>query len=228
IVAYELDVSNMRRYSSVNILFLFFFFFQAEDGIRDRTVTGVQTCALPILFFVLLTLSAMGYSLLCMLSGVSFLLSGGLRRNRFAVASRPIPVSILKPLKGRDPQMYESFRSHCLQEYPEFEIIFGVDSADDEAAPLVEQLRREFPQQQIRLVVCGKKLGANGKVSSIVQMLEHARYGHILINDGDIRVAPGYLSQVMVNFGSAATPRSEKPVGMVTCLYRAVAGRTSW
>src|SRR5207248_8926168 len=27
---------------------LFFFFFQAEDGIRDRTVTGVQTCALPI------------------------------------------------------------------------------------------------------------------------------------------------------------------------------------
>ena len=179
------------------------------------------------LLFVLLTLCAMGYSLLCMLSGVSFLLNSGLRQNRSSAAESAIPVSILKPLKGRDPQMYESFRSHCLQEYPEFEIIFGVDSADDEAAPLVEQLRREFPQQQIRLVVCGKKLGANGKVSSIVQMLEHARYGHILINDGDIRVSSGYLSQVMANF-SAANARSEKPVGMVTCLYRAVAGRTLW
>src|SRR2546427_6527559 len=31
-----------------SLLFLFFFFFQAEDGIRDLTVTGVQTCALPI------------------------------------------------------------------------------------------------------------------------------------------------------------------------------------
>src|SRR5437868_12967624 len=29
-------------------IFFFFFFFQAEDGIRDRNVTGVQTCALPI------------------------------------------------------------------------------------------------------------------------------------------------------------------------------------
>src|SRR3989475_6933142 len=31
-------------------MFVFFFFFQAEDGIRDLTVTGVQTCALPIFF----------------------------------------------------------------------------------------------------------------------------------------------------------------------------------
>src|SRR2546429_8936231 len=32
----------------VGLLFCFFFFFQAEDGIRDVAVTGVQTCALPI------------------------------------------------------------------------------------------------------------------------------------------------------------------------------------
>src|SRR3989442_11222724 len=34
--------------SSVLIGYVFFFFFQAEDGIRDADVTGVQTCALPI------------------------------------------------------------------------------------------------------------------------------------------------------------------------------------
>src|SRR2546430_6087971 len=36
------------EYSSVDYVVLIFFFFQAEDGIRDLTVTGVQTCALPI------------------------------------------------------------------------------------------------------------------------------------------------------------------------------------
>src|SRR5689334_23806715 len=36
-------------YVVVDLYMIFFFFFQAEDGIRDGTVTGVQTCALPIL-----------------------------------------------------------------------------------------------------------------------------------------------------------------------------------
>ncbi|MGH9528406.1 MAG: bacteriohopanetetrol glucosamine biosynthesis glycosyltransferase HpnI, partial [Terriglobales bacterium] len=59
------------------------------------------------------------------------------------------PVSILKPLKGTDPEMYESFRSHCLQDYPEYEIIFGVSDLNDPAIAVVDRLRAEFPQQQI-------------------------------------------------------------------------------
>src|SRR3954469_14761857 len=74
------------------------------------------------------------------------------------------PVSILKPLKGTDPDIYESFRSHCLQDYPDYEIIFGVSDANDAAVPLVEQLQREFPQRSIRLLVCPRVLGANLKV----------------------------------------------------------------
>src|SRR5947209_14156527 len=72
------------------------------------------------------------------------------------------PVSILKPLKGTDPEMYESFRSHCLQDYPEYEIIFGVNDPGDPAAALVERLQREFPNRAIRLVHCDKNLGVNG------------------------------------------------------------------
>src|SRR6266404_2531801 len=90
--------------------------------------------------FALLTLCAIGYSLLSMLSVASLLLSGGQQRSSVSSAQPAIPVSILKPLKGCDSQMYESFRSHCLQDYAEFEIIFGVNSADDAAAPLVERL----------------------------------------------------------------------------------------
>ena len=66
------------------------------------------------------------------------------------------PVSILKPLKGTDPDIYESFRSHCLQDYPEYEIIFGVSDAGDPAVASVEQLQREFPDRTIRLVVCSE------------------------------------------------------------------------
>src|SRR5512135_1437620 len=65
------------------------------------------------------------------------------------------PVSILKPLKGADPEMYEGFRSHCLQDYPaEYEIIFGVNDLSDPAVAEVERLKLEFPERQIRLLVC--------------------------------------------------------------------------
>src|SRR5581483_8452206 len=60
------------------------------------------------------------------------------------------PVSILKPLKGTDPEMYESFRSHCIQDYPEFEILFGVSDSNDPAIELVHQLIAEFPSRKIR------------------------------------------------------------------------------
>src|SRR5437762_13847104 len=79
------------------------------------------------------------------------------------------PVSILKPLRGTDPDIYEAFRSHCLQDYPTYEIIFGVSERDDAAVPLVERLQKEFPRHSIRLVVCEEVLGANRKISNLMQ-----------------------------------------------------------
>jgi ceramide glucosyltransferase len=129
------------------------------------------------------------------------------------------PVSILKPLKGADREMYEAFRSHCLQDYPEYEIIFGVSEPDDPAIDLVKQLQREFPDRAIALVVCPKKLGANVKISNLEQMLAAARYEYLLVNDSDIGVPPDYLRRVM-------TPLADERVGMVTCLYRGRAAAT--
>jgi ceramide glucosyltransferase len=115
--------------------------------------------------------------------------------------------------------MYEAFRSHCVQDYPEYEIIFGVSEPDDPAVDLVKQLQQEFPQTRIGWVVCPKKLGANVKVSNLQQMLASARYECLLVNDSDIRVPPDYLSRVMA-------PLADERVGLVTCLYRGVAGPT--
>ncbi len=115
--------------------------------------------------------------------------------------------------------MYESFRSHCVQDYPQYEIVFGVSEADDPAIQLVERLKAEFPERGIRLVFCGKSLGANTKVSNLAQMLPEAQYEHLVVNDSDIRVEPDYLRSVVA-------PLASPKIGLVTCLYRGVAART--
>jgi ceramide glucosyltransferase len=135
------------------------------------------------------------------------------------IAQTSPPVSILKPLKGTDPELYENFRSHCLQDYPEYEIIFVVSDADDPAIPLVEKLKSEFPQRAIQLVVCHKQLGTNIKVSNLAQMLPLARYDYLIVNDSDIRVERDYLRRLLI-------PLSDSGTGLVTCLYRGVPNST--
>jgi ceramide glucosyltransferase len=157
------------------------------------------------------------YYLLCLWSAAAFLRE---KQVDEVVSPHPLPpVSILKPLKGADPDIYESFRSHCLQNYPEYEIIFGVSDPEDEAVTSVRQLQREFPQRAIHLVVSPNKLGPNVKVSNLEQMLQAARYEHLIVNDSDICVESDYLKRVMA-------PLADPKVGMVTCLYRGLAAST--
>jgi len=129
------------------------------------------------------------------------------------------PVSILKSLKGLDPHMYAAFRSHCVLDYPEYELLFGVQDLADPAASLVTKLQAEFPQRNLRLIHCPDVLGLNGKVSNLAQMLPQTRFEHIIINDSDIVVRPDYLSQVLA-------PLAGQDVGMVTTLYRGRPGST--
>jgi ceramide glucosyltransferase len=173
-------------------------------------VSGVTT---------LLAFAGCGYYLLVLWSARSFVRATGA-----ALPDFHPPVSILKPVKGLDPDMYESFASHCRQDYPgEYEILFAVGSPDDPAIEAIERLQREFPERGIRLVHCPDTLGTNGKVSSLAQALPHARFDYILISDSDILVSPWYLRRIMAGFGAA---ECGKKVGMVTALYRGKAYRT--
>jgi len=156
------------------------------------------------------------YYLLCLWSVRAFLGAGKAE----ARSTPPLPpVSILKPLKGTDPDMEESFRSHCLQDYPDYEIIFGVSDASDPAVASVEKLQREFPARRIRLVISPVKLGANVKVSNLAQMMRTASHEYLIVNDSDIGVGSDYLRRVVA-------PLTEDHTGMVTCLYRGVAAPT--
>jgi ceramide glucosyltransferase len=128
-------------------------------------------------------------------------------------------ISILKSLRGTDRGMYDAFRSHCLQDYRDFELLFGVSDPQDAAIAEVERLKLEFPERRISLVQCSEQLGANGKVSTLAQLLPHATGEIILINDSDITVDLDYLRKVASYFSDVRT-------GMVTALYRAEAGDT--
>lgn len=125
------------------------------------------------------------------------------------------PVSILKPLKGIDPNAWESFCSHCEQDYPNSQLIFGVSDPSDPAIELVRKLQANYPTIPIDLIVCSKVLGANIKVSNLTQMLRVAHHEILLVNDSDIRVPPDYLRKVI-------GPLADKSVGLVTCLYRGI------
>jgi ceramide glucosyltransferase len=157
----------------------------------------------------ILALCGLGFYLVALWSARAFV-----RRKRQDLAYFHPPVSILKPLKGFDHDMYASFASHCRQQYAgDYELLFGVSSMDDPAVAAIEQLKAGFPEHAIRLILCPEVFGTNGKVSNLAQMVPHAKFAHILINDSDIKVSPRYLERVMSPFQDAG-------VGMVTALYR--------
>src|SRR5580693_210284 len=138
------------------------------------TVRAVQILS------ILGCISSFSYYLLCLWSARAFLRV--IKDSDGALLKQNLPsISILKPLKGIDPEIYESFRSHCGQDYPKFEIIFGVSDSDDPAVASVERLKREFPDRSISLIVCRQILGPNVKVSNLEQMVRAARYDLLIV-----------------------------------------------
>src|SRR5271166_4464234 len=163
------------------------------------------------------TIGSLFFYFLSALSLASFLSDRRKKINQVQPPQNALPpVSILKPLKGVDPEIWESLCSHCEQEYPEFQIIFGVSDPNDPAVEVVRRLQAKYPQIPIELIVCNRVLGANIKVSNLAQMLPAARHELLLVNDSDIRVPADYLRAV-------TAPLADASVGLVTCLYRGIA-----
>jgi ceramide glucosyltransferase len=119
---------------------------------------------------------------------------------------------------GSDPRLYDALRSHALQDYPEFEILFGVSNPHDPALKDIARLAVEFPSLPYR-VISVKTSAPNPKAFVLSQLAAQARYPLLLINDDDILVEPGYLRSVV-------GPLNDAKFGLVTCLYRARAD--SW
>lgn len=132
------------------------------------------------------------------------------------------PISVLKPLCGEDEGLEQNLRSFFAQAYPEFEIIFGVHRIDDPAAALAQRLIEEYKGRiSARLVVTGESIIPNGKAHNLNRLVREARYELLVMSDSDVRVAPNLLSTISREF-------QDGKVGLITCPYRAVAGRSFW
>src|SRR5437879_13276622 len=98
------------------------------------------------------------------------------RQRRPSTSDVAPPVTILKPLRGNDGQLYENLRSFCLQDYRNFEIVFGVRYLHDPAVAIVERLRHEFPGLELKLVADSSTIGTNLKVSNLAKLVRHDKH----------------------------------------------------
>jgi ceramide glucosyltransferase len=129
------------------------------------------------------------------------------------------PVSILKPVRGVDPEAYENFASYCRLDYPEYELVFAMADPHDPVIPVIEKLQRDFPDRSIRFVTDVPRVGENNKVNSLCRLVKEARYELLAMTDSDVRVSRDYLHEVVAPF-------ADRRVGAVTCFYRCAGGDT--
>ena len=131
------------------------------------------------------------------------------------------PVTVLKPLCGAEPDLYDCLRSFCDQAYPGFQIVCGVRDADDDAVTVVLRLQREFPGLDLQIAINPAQHGSSGKVSNLINMMPFARHDNLVVADSDVRVAPDYLANVV-------PPLLDPAIGIVTCPYRGSPQRGPW
>ena len=136
-----------------------------------------------------------------------------------AAAALPValfpPISILKPVHGVEERLEENLESFFLQDYPDFEIVFGARTADNEALRVVEKLRRKHPSVRVRIVLSGEPAWPNAKVYSLEKMIAQSAHEFIVISDSDIWVPAHAMRNIVA-------PLLQKNVGLVTCMYRGV------
>ena len=162
-----------------------------------------------------------GYIILLVaaIPGIYYLLAIFSSARYFAVSRRENPpnndyfppISCLKPIRGLDEDAYENYASFCRQDYPEYEIVFCVDP-DDPALPVLEQIVRDFPDRDIRLLFGSGRNAINDKIARLTRLVREAQYDLLDITDGDIRVGPDYLRAI-------AHPFRDPKVGGATTLY---------
>jgi len=160
--------------------------------------------------------AAAGYSSLALLAVELWRARRPLQRSAVVPA-----ITVLKPLCGAEPGLYQRLHSFCRQQFGQYQIVFGVQSAADPALVVVQRLVAEFPDLEIEVVVNPQMHGSNRKVSNLINMLPLARHELLAIVDADVAVGPDYLATI-------TAPLLAEDVGLVTCAYRDIPTARVW
>jgi ceramide glucosyltransferase len=170
-----------------------------------------------------------------LITALSALLAGSLvycvlvivATRRFIQSRRPAAgampaVSILKPLCGDDEGLEQNLRSFFVQDYPQYEVLLGVHCENDPAAVLGSKIISEYSGRvEARLIITGESPIPNAKAFSLNRLVREAKYDLLVMSDSDVRVQPNLLPTLAQEF-------QQKSVGLITCPYLAVPGRSLW
>jgi ceramide glucosyltransferase len=163
---------------------------------------------------------------LILLPAWAYLVGVAIAAVRFARCPLPVgakqpAVSLLKPLHGDEPGLYENLRSFVEQDYPSVQLVLGANDTKDSALPVADKLIRDMLAADIALVVGAPVRGGNLKVANLENMLPAARHDILVISDSDMRVDRRYL-------GAVITLLCDPSTALVTCLYRGVSTGGVW
>jgi ceramide glucosyltransferase len=136
------------------------------------------------------------------------------KRNGDKAAIPSVPVSVLKPLKGKDPALRENILRFCSQDYPDYEVLLGVTEPDDEALPVAEEIAASQKKGKVRVIVSTDRPGPNLKVSNMQGLEKAAMHPLLAVSDSDMRVDKDYLATIVREF------LRHENTGLVTCLYK--------
>lgn len=130
-------------------------------------------------------------------------------------------ISVLKPLSGKDEGLEENLRSFFEQDYGNFELLFAVRHEHDEAVPIVQRLMNQYSSVQSKLIFTGEPPYPHAKVFSLQTMFDESGHELVVMSDSDVRVGTDFCRKLAAEF-------ADDRLGLVTCPYRAVAGKAIW
>ena len=163
---------------------------------------------------------AAGLSLVGLIQALAgaVLVWGFVRRRGLSVARDLAGVTVLKPLHGDEPLLEAALSSVCQQDYPLYQLVFGVQDAADAALPVVRRLQARFPACDVAVVVDSTGHGPNRKVGNLINMLPAAKHDILVISDSDVHAAPDWLQRLV-------TALEVPEVGLVTTIYTGLPAR---
>ncbi|MGK7922163.1 MAG: bacteriohopanetetrol glucosamine biosynthesis glycosyltransferase HpnI [Trichodesmium sp.] len=123
------------------------------------------------------------------------------------------PVTVLKPVRGIEKELKSNLHSICVQNWPEYQIVYSVQDPQDSALPIIQEIQTEVGSQKISVVIDNKEVGANGKVNNLLGAIAEARHDIIIISDSDTNVKPDYINNII-------SPLSNPDVGCVCTLFK--------
>jgi ceramide glucosyltransferase len=125
-----------------------------------------------------------------------------------------VSVTVLKPLHGVEPELYENLASFCAQDYPgAVRIVLAAQDPDDPALAIARRLKADHPDHDIVVISDPTRHGSNRKIGNLINMAAHSQGEVVVISDSDVRMPPGGLGQIVAALDA---PR----VGLIHALYR--------